>query len=76
MSAPTPKPSLYEQLGGRPAIDAAVEIFYQKVLADSRINHFFATVDMKRQVGKQKAFLSRVCGGWNIGVMTAQALHF
>ena len=28
--------SLYEQLGGAPAVDAAVDIFCRKVLTDSR----------------------------------------
>src|SRR2546423_4534124 len=63
MSTPTPKQSLYEQLGGKPAVDAAVDIFYTKVLADNRINHYFAAVDMKKQIGKQKAFLTMVFGG-------------
>ena len=63
MSSAKPQGSLYEQLGGKPAVEAAVDLFYKKVLADSRINHFFATVDMKRQIGKQKAFLTMVFGG-------------
>jgi hemoglobin len=63
MSTPTPKQTLYEQLGGKPAVDAAVDRFYQKVLADNRISHFFAGVDMTRQKGKQKAFLTMVFGG-------------
>jgi len=29
--------SLYEKLGGEAAVDAAVDIFYRKVLADDRI---------------------------------------
>lgn len=58
-------PSLYEQLGGEAAIDAAVDIFYRKVLADDRINIFFEDVDMSRQAAKQKAFLTMVFGGPN-----------
>ena len=37
--------SLYEQLGGEAAMDAAVGIFYAKVLADDRIKHFFDGVE-------------------------------
>lgn len=55
--------TLYERLGGAPAVDAAVDIFYRKVLADGRINMFFEAVDMERQAAKQKAFLTMVFGG-------------
>lgn len=55
--------TLFEQLGGAPAIDAAVDLFYQRVLADGRINHFFQNVEMGRQAAMQKAFLTMVCGG-------------
>ena len=55
--------SLYEELGGAAAIDAAVDIFYRKVLSDDRIARFFEGVDMERQAAKQKAFLTMVFGG-------------
>lgn len=57
--------SLYEKLGGAGAIDAAVDIFYRKVLTDDRISHFFDTVDMDSQHVKQKAFLTMAFGGPN-----------
>lgn len=55
--------SLFEELGGEPAIEAAVDIFYRKVLSDERIARFFEGVDMDRQAAKQKAFLTMVTGG-------------
>ena len=55
--------SLYHQLGGKPAIDAVVEAFYVKVLADDRIKHFFDDINMNRQRRKQKEFLSAAFGG-------------
>lgn len=55
--------SLYVRVGGQAAIDAAVDRFYEKVLADERVNHFFDDVNMKAQIRKQKAFLSAVLGG-------------
>ncbi|MFN3323611.1 MAG: group I truncated hemoglobin [Bryobacteraceae bacterium] len=58
-------PTLYEQIGGEAAVDAAVDLFYRKVLTDDRISHFFEGVDMDRQIGKQKAFLTMVFGGPN-----------
>jgi hemoglobin len=57
--------TLYEKLGGEPAINAAVDIFYRKVLNDARIAHFFDGVDMDRQIAKQKAFLTMAFGGPN-----------
>jgi hemoglobin len=57
--------SLYERLGGEAAVDAAVDIFYRRVLADDRISHFFDTVDMDRQRAKQKSFLTVAFGGPN-----------
>ena len=59
---PAPQ-SLYDQLGGQPAVDAAVDIFYRKVLNDDRISRFFEGVDMDQQISKQKAFLTMVFGG-------------
>jgi hemoglobin len=57
--------SLYEQLGGEAAVDAAVDIFYRKVLSDDSISHFFETTDMDEQRAKQKAFLTMAFGGPN-----------
>src|SRR5262245_10275270 len=34
--------SLYDRLGGKPAITAVVDEFVGRVAADNRINHFFA----------------------------------
>ncbi len=55
--------SIYHQLGGRAAIDAAVELFYVKVLADERVNHFFEDISMAKQKRKQKEFLAAALGG-------------
>jgi len=57
--------SLYEQIGGEAAVNAAVDIFYRKVLADHRINRFFDGVDMDQQAAKQKAFFTMAFGGPN-----------
>ncbi len=57
--------SIYEKIGGEPAVDAAVDIFYKKVLADDRISHFFESVDMAGMAQKQKSFLTMAFGGPN-----------
>lgn len=57
--------SLYERLGGEAAVNAAVDIFYKKVMADPRVNHFFDGIDLAKQIKKQKNFLSYAFGGPN-----------
>ncbi len=57
--------ALFERIGGRDAVNAAVDIFYKKVLCDDRISSFFESVDMDLQRRKQKAFLTYAFGGPN-----------
>ena len=57
--------TLFERIGGESAVDAAVDIFYRKVLSDDRVNGFFGDVDMDAQIAKQKGFLTMVFGGPN-----------
>lgn len=56
-------PTLFDQIGGLAAVDAAVDVFYRKVLLDDRVSRFFDDVDMDRQRAKQKAFLTMAFGG-------------
>ena len=60
---PTETKTLFERLGGKPAVHAAVDLFYQKVLADDRVKHMFDAVDMQKQRGKQEAFMTYAFGG-------------
>ena len=55
--------TLFDRLGGAEAVSAAVDLFYQKVLADARISHFFESTDMQAQKAKQRGFLTMVFGG-------------
>lgn len=57
--------SLFERMGGESAVDAAVALFYKKVLSDDRIGRFFDGVDQDRLARKQKAFLTYAFGGSN-----------
>lgn len=57
--------SLYDDIGGEAAVDAAVDLFYQKVLADSRINNFFNGTNMDQMRAMQKKFLTYAFGGPN-----------
>ena len=54
--------TLFERIGGMPAVHAAVDIFYGKVIRDERISHFFTHIDMERQAGKLKGFLAYALG--------------
>lgn len=55
--------TLFEKLGGAAAVDLAVDKFYERVLQDDRIKHFFAGIDMAKQRSHQKAFLTYAFGG-------------
>ena len=57
--------SLYDRIGGAAAVDAAVDVFYGKVLSDYRINRFFDGIDMNALAIKQKAFFTMAFGGPN-----------
>ena len=60
------KNSIFARLGGQEAINLAVEKFYEKVLNDNRVKHFFAKTNMKDQRQKQKDFLTTALGGPNV----------
>lgn len=57
--------TLFEQLGGAEGIKNVVSRFYDKVLADERINEFFKHTDMEKQIRHQSLFISWVTGGPN-----------
>jgi hemoglobin len=59
----TTQTSLFDRIGGAPAVTAAAELFYRKVLADPMLCRYFDDVDMDRQVAKQAAFLTMALGG-------------
>src|SRR4051794_9411910 len=55
--------SIYEQIGGREAVSAAVDIFYKRVLCDHVLRPYFAGTDMRRQKAHMRAFLAVALGG-------------
>ena len=69
-TAPAPEPesiaesgSLFDRIGGQAAVDAAVEIFYGKVLGDALLASFFENTDLESLRRMQTAFLSLAFGG-------------
>jgi hemoglobin len=55
--------TLFERIGGEEAILAATSLFYDKILEDERISHFFAGLDMDAQIRKMVALLSWAFAG-------------
>ena len=57
------KGCIFERIGGSPAIHAAVELFYEKQLADVKVKGFFQHIDLEKLKAHQRDFLSKVFGG-------------
>ncbi|MDR7277571.1 group I truncated hemoglobin [Catenuloplanes atrovinosus] len=55
--------TLYESIGGEPAVRAAVAEFYRRVVADPELAGYFAGVDLARLKAHQRAFLATAVGG-------------
>ncbi|CAG7636005.1 group 1 truncated hemoglobin [Paenibacillus allorhizosphaerae] len=62
MTEPT---TLYQKFGGEEAIAKVVDYFYDLVLADDTVNHFFEHTDMEKQRRHQTKFISYALGGPN-----------
>ena len=55
--------SLFHRLGGTDGIMVAVVLFYEKVMVDEEVAHFFEGLDMDAQIKKQVAFMTTAFGG-------------
>src|SRR3954464_1888226 len=55
--------SIYEQIGGREAVSAAVDIFYARVVGDPVLAPYFTRTDIRRQKAHMRAFLAVALGG-------------
>ena len=72
-----PTESLYDRIGGESAVDAALEIFYKKILEDPILQPFFQNSNIPNLVQKQKSFLTFAFGGpsdytyWQRGLRNA-----
>jgi hemoglobin len=59
-----PEPAtIYERIGGHEALEAVVDDFYVRVLADPALSGFFAGTNMNRLKGKQVEFFAAALGG-------------
>ncbi|MCI1692543.1 group I truncated hemoglobin [Aneurinibacillus aneurinilyticus] len=59
----TTQQSLYERLGEQEGIAKVVDVFYDRILADDTVNHFFKNTDMEKQRRHQTMFISFAVGG-------------
>lgn len=57
--------TFYSKYGGEETISKVVDSFYDLVLADDTVNHFFANTDMEKQRKHQTKFISYALGGPN-----------
>jgi hemoglobin len=55
--------SIYELIGGEPALVAVVDDFYQRVLGDPQLAPFFAGANMPKLKGRQVEFFAAALGG-------------
>lgn len=55
--------TLCDRIGGEAAVRAAVDRFYERVLADPELHGFFNNVSMPRLKAHQFAFLLQALGG-------------
>jgi hemoglobin len=62
MTAPA-EVTIYEAIGGEPALVAVVDDFYVRVLADPQLAGFFAGVNMPKLKGRQVEFFAAALGG-------------
>jgi hemoglobin len=54
---------IYDEIGGADSVAAAVDGFYQRLLADPDLAPFFADVDLRRLKSHQRAFIAAALGG-------------
>ena len=55
--------TIYDEIGGATAVGAAVDAFYERVIADVSLSAFFDGVDLGRLKGHQRSFIAAAIGG-------------
>ena len=55
--------SVFEQIGGKPAVSAAVDGLYERLLADPVLAPYFTGTDMERLKRHMRAFMVAALGG-------------
>ena len=68
--------TLFERLGGTPAVELAVELFAQRVVSDPRLATSYRGVELARLKLHQTEFLTEVLGGPRSGGYAAGASRY
>jgi hemoglobin len=55
--------TIYDAIGGAPAVAAAVDDFYVRVLGDPQLAPFFTDVDLAQLKAHQRSFIAAAVGG-------------
>jgi len=55
--------TIYQDIGGRDAVEAVVDDFYERVLDDDRLTPYFEDTEMEDLRAHQIQFISAVAGG-------------
>ncbi|VEG55160.1 globin [Mycolicibacterium aurum] len=54
--------SMFDQIGGRPAVTAAVDDLYRRVIADPALSQYVDGIDMKALKSHQRSFIAAAIG--------------
>jgi len=70
--------TLFERIGGQSALDAAVELFYERLLQEPSLSIFFEGVDIRKLKAHQyifmeMAFNDRIPAGTDVAQLMARA---
>jgi len=63
MSAGTERTTLYERIGGQPAVGELIDRFYAKVVADPQLAPFFAHTALDKLRAMQREFFAAALDG-------------
>ncbi len=55
--------SIFDEIGGPPAVTAAVDDLYRRVIGDPALTTYFDGVDMKALKGHQRSFIAAAIAG-------------
>ncbi|MDG4865811.1 group 1 truncated hemoglobin [Streptomyces sp. T-3] len=56
------KLSIFERIGGEPAVAAVVDVFYQRVLADEQLARYFVDSNFAALKAHQRSFIAHALG--------------